>query len=125
MSADDPRPAYLQVADVIRAGIADGTLAPGERLESGRDLAKKYGVAVMTMQKALAMLRDEHVLITRQGHGTFVARAAPEPPPRSPEYVEISRQLGELREMLEHTVRHLDTRLSALEKTVRRSPDAP
>jgi DNA-binding GntR family transcriptional regulator len=125
VSADDPRPPYLQVADAIRADIAAGTLRPDQRLRSGRELAEEHGVALMTVQKALAMLRDEHVLVTRQGHGTFVAPGGAEPAPPSPEFVEISRQLGELRELIKHTAESLGERLSALERSADPSPEVP
>ena len=58
---NDPRPAYLQVADDLRASISGGTFKPGERLPSGRDLARRYGVAPMTISHALDVLRQEQL----------------------------------------------------------------
>ena len=49
----------VQVADELRAAIGSGRYAPGERLPSHRDLAREYGVALMTMQRALGALADE------------------------------------------------------------------
>lgn len=69
---NDPRPAYLQVADDLRAGIANRTFKPGERLPSGRDLARRYGVAPMTISHALDVLRGEHLVEAYQGRGVFV-----------------------------------------------------
>jgi GntR family transcriptional regulator len=116
VSADDPRPPYVQVADDLREAIAAGRLTPGQRLPSGRELSAQYGVALMTVQKALSFLRDDGVLIAHRGRGTFVATDADARPAPSPEYTEISRQLGELRELLEQSAANLDTRLTALEK---------
>jgi DNA-binding transcriptional regulator YhcF (GntR family) len=39
---NDPRPAYLQVADYLRASITARTFKPGERLPSGWELARHY-----------------------------------------------------------------------------------
>jgi DNA-binding GntR family transcriptional regulator len=69
---NDPRPAYLQVADDLRASISGGTFKPGERLPSGRDLARRYGVAPMTISHALDVLRQEQLVEAFQGRGVFV-----------------------------------------------------
>ena len=129
VSADDPRPPYLQVADDLRVLIATGALAPGQRVPSGRELAEQHGVALMTVQKALALLRDEGVLATHQGRGTFVAAAGGEAPAEpSTEFAEISRQLVDLRNLVQQTAQRLEDRLTALEESaaltpeVRRSP---
>ena len=45
---------------------------PGDRLPSGKDLAANYGVARMTIQQALRLLRDEGLIVSRQGSGVFV-----------------------------------------------------
>jgi DNA-binding transcriptional regulator YhcF (GntR family) len=78
---NDPRPAYLQVADDLRTSISGGTFKPGERLPSGRDLARRYGVAPMTISHALDVLRQEQLVEAYQGRGVFVASrpASPEP----------------------------------------------
>jgi DNA-binding GntR family transcriptional regulator len=73
---NDPRPAYLQVADDLRASIADRTFKPGERLPSGRDLARRYGVAPMTISHALDVLRGEQLVEAYQGRGVFVSDRA-------------------------------------------------
>ena len=69
---NDPRPAYLQVADDLRARIANRTFKPGERLPSGRDLARRYGVAPMTISHALDVLRGEQLVEAYPGRGVFV-----------------------------------------------------
>jgi GntR family transcriptional regulator len=69
---NDPRPAYLQVADDLRASIVNRTFKPGERLPSGRDLARRYGVAPMTISHALDVLRGEQLVEAYQGRGVFV-----------------------------------------------------
>lgn len=71
-TTNDPRPAYLQVADDLRASIVNRTFKPGERLPSGRDLARRYGVAPMTISHALDVLRGEQLVEAYQGRGVFV-----------------------------------------------------
>jgi GntR family transcriptional regulator len=73
---NDPRPPYLQVADDLRREIVRGKFTPGQKLPSGRKLASQYGVAPMTINHAMAVLRDEGIVISYQGRGVFVANGS-------------------------------------------------
>jgi len=79
LDPDDPRPPYLQVANVLRAAILTRKLEPGERLPSQTDLSKRYGVARMTIQQALRVLREENLIVSRQGSGVFVRERTARP----------------------------------------------
>jgi DNA-binding LacI/PurR family transcriptional regulator len=70
----DVTPLYHQIAADIREKIASGELAVGARLEPNRDLVNRYGVSVVTINKALTLLVSEGLIYTRVGRGTFVAR---------------------------------------------------
>lgn len=72
LDPDDPRPPYVQIANALRAAILTKQLAPGEQLPSGNELAKRYSVARMTVQQALRVLRDDGLIVSRQGSGVFV-----------------------------------------------------
>jgi DNA-binding GntR family transcriptional regulator len=71
----------LQVADELRANISGGRFKPGERLPSGRDLARRYGVAPMTISHALDVLRQEQLVEAYQGRGVFVTNRSASPGP--------------------------------------------
>jgi DNA-binding GntR family transcriptional regulator len=60
-----------QAAAEIRRRIEAGELGP--RLPSHIRLAQMLGVSPMTVQKALAILRDEGLIYSRAGLGTFTA----------------------------------------------------
>ena len=77
VNPNDPRPPYVQIADDLRSAITGGTLKPGDRIGSGRELAKRYGVAPMTVTNAISALRDEGLLTSWQGRGVFVADPLP------------------------------------------------
>jgi DNA-binding GntR family transcriptional regulator len=62
--------AYLQVADDLERRINDGDIEV--KLPSERDLAEDYGVAYTTVRRAMEVLRDRGLIITRHGRGTFV-----------------------------------------------------
>ncbi|WP_436758481.1 GntR family transcriptional regulator [Streptosporangium sp. V21-05] len=79
LDPDDPRPPYLQVAHQLRAAILTRKFTPGEKLPSGPELAKRFGVARMTVQQAIRELRDEGLVISRQGSGVFVRERTARP----------------------------------------------
>jgi DNA-binding transcriptional regulator YhcF (GntR family) len=72
LDPDDPRPPFQQVANALRAAIRTRRFEPGDQLPSLTELSKAYGVSLMTVQKALGVLRDEGLVISRQGKGSFV-----------------------------------------------------
>lgn len=76
---DDPRPPYQQVANALRASILTRTLSPGEKLPSQAELARHYGVARMTVQQSLRILREEGLIVSRQGSGVFVRERTERP----------------------------------------------
>lgn len=65
-------PIYLQLIDMVKMQIVSGTLKPGEKLKSVRELAMEYGVNPNTMQKALAELENEELLYTMRTAGRYV-----------------------------------------------------
>jgi DNA-binding transcriptional regulator YhcF (GntR family) len=79
LDPDDPRPPSQRIASLLRAAIRTGKFYPGQRLPSQNDLADRYGVARETIKAALRVLRDERLVVTRQGSGAFV-RAQTERP---------------------------------------------
>jgi DNA-binding transcriptional regulator YhcF (GntR family) len=72
LDPDDPRQASQQIANMLRAAILTRKLAPGDKLPSQPDLANRYGVARETIRRALEILRNERLIVTRQGSGAFV-----------------------------------------------------
>jgi DNA-binding transcriptional regulator YhcF (GntR family) len=79
LDPDDPRPPYLQVANLLRAAILTKKFAAGERLPSQAELATRYDVARMTIQQALRVLREENLIVSRQGSGVFVRERTARP----------------------------------------------
>ncbi len=65
-------PKYLQVANHYRDQIVSGALAPGVEIPSERQLAAEWGISRPTATRALAALRNQGLVESRQGSGTFV-----------------------------------------------------
>lgn len=64
---------WEQVAGVIRQRIADGTYPPRTRVPSVMQLVDEYGIAQATAQKVLTRLREDGLIYTSPGLGSFVA----------------------------------------------------
>lgn len=79
LDPDDPRPPYVQVANALRAAILTKKFQPGDKLPSRQELAKTYNVAPMTVQNALRELREEGLIVSRQGSGVFVRERTERP----------------------------------------------
>jgi GntR family transcriptional regulator/MocR family aminotransferase len=71
-------PIYLQLANQLTALIRAGTLQPGYRLLSTRQLATALKVHRRTVVEAYDELLAQGWLESRTGNGTFVARHIPE-----------------------------------------------
>ncbi|MFD9396531.1 GntR family transcriptional regulator [Streptomyces sp. NPDC060000] len=72
-SKQDRRPPYQHAADELRRDILQGRIKPGEQMPSIRELQERFGVANMTARSALNVLRDEGLIYTIHGRGSFVA----------------------------------------------------
>lgn len=98
-SADpgDELPVGVQLAWRLRALIAAGRLAAGDRMPSVRTLAGWAGVNVNTVRGVYARLEDEGLIVTRHGRGSFVADDAggsPEVERIAAEAIEAAAEAG-------------------------------
>jgi DNA-binding GntR family transcriptional regulator len=69
-------PLYVRIQDRIRAAIADGSMAAGDRLWSEAELAREYGTTRSTVRHALDQLVFEGLIVRHVGRGSFVADRA-------------------------------------------------
>jgi DNA-binding FadR family transcriptional regulator len=67
---------YEHVAERLAAEVRSGTYAPGERLPSERELARRLEVGRASVREAIAALQVQGVIETRPGSGSFVAADA-------------------------------------------------
>src|ERR1700679_2363165 len=78
---DDPSP--RSIAAAIARQINSGTLAPGERLPTVRDLARQLGVSPATVSHAWQALSGAGLIVSRGRSGSFVQSRAANWLPRS------------------------------------------
>jgi GntR family transcriptional repressor for pyruvate dehydrogenase complex len=79
----------------LTSDITAGKLAPGSRLPTEQEMIATTGVSRTVVREAVAALRAEGLVVTRQGVGAFVAAA-----PRRPFRIE-GGELRSLREVIE------------------------
>ncbi len=66
-------PLFRAVKRGLLQAIESGQCPPGEALANETELAASFGVSIGTLRKAVDELVAEHILVRRQGRGTFVA----------------------------------------------------
>lgn len=84
-------PVYRQIIDQVLAGVASGTLVPGDQLPTVRQMAVELAVNPNTVLRAYRELEIRGMLETHQGSGTFIANRKVER-----DEVEHRRQLDQL-----------------------------
>ena len=74
----NPAPLYTQLADILREMITSGELQPRSSLPSESFLQQEHGVSRGTVRMAIAVLRDEGLVLTISARGTFVKARDPQ-----------------------------------------------
>lgn len=72
----DARPLQVRVADDLRMAIESGRYTPGEKLPTLDELAETNLCSLAVVRKAMDLLRQQGLVVTVHGKGTFV-RARP------------------------------------------------
>ncbi|MFD8689931.1 GntR family transcriptional regulator [Streptomyces sp. NPDC059651] len=84
---------YEEIAESLRARIAAGEFAPGVNIPSGRELAEQWDVSRATAIKAVDVLRNDGVVVAKQGTG-FVVTETPVARPAGARRAGSARILG-------------------------------
>jgi GntR family transcriptional regulator len=74
--ADDSKPVYLRLREIIAASILDGEFRDGELLPSVRAFAAAQGANPLTVAKAYQSFQDDGLVVVKRGVGMFVADGA-------------------------------------------------
>lgn len=70
---DKKRPLTSQICEQLCVQIACGTMKPGERLLSVRNLAVEIGVNPNTVQRCFETMEEQGILYSVRGSGWFVS----------------------------------------------------
>ncbi|WP_412515637.1 winged helix-turn-helix domain-containing protein [Actinomadura madurae] len=121
----DRRKVYVRIADELRKDIVAGRYPVGEALPSIAKLGERFGAAGATVERALAVLREENIIMSRQGTPSVVTRRPEQKAPGEPSgeaaegpSEEFTLLLGQLQEIREH-VRRLSAKVDDLDERTR------
>src|ERR1700678_4655559 len=76
-------PPYLQIVQQVRQALRMGVLEVGDQLPTVREVVAATAINPNTVLKAYRDLERDGLVQPRAGHGTFVLRRPPGPPPRA------------------------------------------
>lgn len=74
---DPTRPVYRSIAEALAQDIANGRLAPGDRLPPQRDLAQALALNLSSVTKAYRLAFELGLVNGETGRGTFVRAGGP------------------------------------------------
>lgn len=74
--ADESKPVYLRLREIIAASILDGEFVDGDLLPSVRAFAATQGANPLTVAKAYQSFQDDGLVLVKRGVGMFVADGA-------------------------------------------------
>ncbi len=109
----EPQRLYRQIAEQLRALIANGEFKPGSRLPAERDLARQLGVSRPTVREALIALEVEDAVDVRTGSGIYVVQPGSRQAAAAPGYDPAEwgpLELMQARELVEGEVAALAAR---------------
>lgn len=70
----DVTPLYIQLMEELESSIQNGIYKPGDRIMTENEMAKEYGVSLITVRKALGFLIEKGLVVRKRGKGTFVTK---------------------------------------------------
>ena len=73
---DDKTPIYLQLVNIFKMSIANGTWPIGGRVDTVRDLAIQYQVNPNTVQRSLSELERENLVFSERTSGRYITKDA-------------------------------------------------
>lgn len=76
---------YKLLADILRREIRSGTIGPGSRLPTEKELSARFGMSRQTVRHALQLLTEEGLIQRRQGSGSY-----PTPQSAAPQSMQIA-----------------------------------
>jgi GntR family transcriptional regulator len=72
--ANSEQPLYVQIKELLRGRILDGTYPPHAQLPSESEMIAAFGVSRITVRQALGDLENEGMIFRLHGKGAFVSK---------------------------------------------------
>lgn len=115
-----PLPVYEQIREQVVRMVLAGTIEPGTRLPTIRQLANDLSLAKGTVAKAYALLEEAQILETRGHRGSFILA----PPQEQPvEDLDLGSELTSSAEAYVIAAKQLGVDLDSAERKLRKMWD--
>lgn len=92
LKQDAITPLYVQLMEELETSIRNGVYKPGDKIMTEAEMAKEYGVSLITVRKAVGSLMEKGLVVRKRGKGTFVTK---------PKYSRNMKKLQSFTEMCE------------------------
>lgn len=69
LKQDAMTPLYVQLMDTVEKDIKSGRYKPGDKIMTESEMAKTYGVSLITVRKAIGSLMEKGLVVRKQGKG--------------------------------------------------------
>ena len=92
LKQDAITPLYVLLMEELETSIRNGVYKPGDKIMTEAEMAKEYGVSLITVRKAVGSLMEKGLVVRKQGKGTFVTK---------PKYSRNMKKLQSFTEMCE------------------------
>lgn len=92
LKQDAITPLYVQLMEELETSIRNGVYKPGDKIMTEAEMAKEYGVSLITVRKAVGSLMEKGLVVRKQGKGTFITK---------PKYSRNMKKLQSFTEMCE------------------------
>lgn len=92
LKQDAITPLYVQLMEELETSIRNGVYKPADKIMTEAEMAKEYGVSLITVRKAVGSLMEKGLVVRKQGKGTFVTK---------PKYSRNMKKLQSFTEMCE------------------------
>lgn len=92
LKQDAITPLYVQLMEELETSIRNGVYKPGDKIMTEAEMAKEYGVSLITVRKTVGSLMEKGLVVRKQGKGTFVTK---------PKYSRNMKKLQSFTEMCE------------------------
>ena len=67
LKQDAMTPLYVQLMDTVEKDIKSGRYKPGDKIMTESEMAKTYGVSLITVRKAIGSLMEKGLVVRKQG----------------------------------------------------------
>ena len=104
------QPIYIQIALRVKEWILNGDYSAGDKLPSVRECSLLFEVSALTIQRALAQLEIDSVIVSKKGIGYFVAKGCESGlkqeliVEQTREYIQKMKNLGLSNDYIKHLV---------------------